>query len=474
MISGVVHKDGIRNASATLFYPIFHMDFQDLIVLKNNQGTEETRVRHLDYTVVLNGYFLKLFKEGKDIYFFNPNEVTDLYDAFYSDTNLFVSLYEKYINDTSIKTKIKISSEVVFMSIVKERRDTGRIYLTFIDNIMNQGPYDQAEGDIIYSNNLCQEIALPTKSFKSIDDESGRIALCTLGSMNWGKYKNPEDMENDCGILVEALSNILSYQDFLSIQSKLHNEEYEPLGIGVTGLAHWAAKRKLKYGSSEMLAEVKRWIEHQSYYCIRASVELSKKKGPCKRWKYTRYGKGQFPWENRKKTVDSLTDFTPSTNLDWEELRQDMLSYGMRNTTLLAIAPVESSSVCVNSTNGFEMPMHLISVKESKSGMMVQVVPEYEKFRNDYQLMWNQPGCREYLKVAAVLAAYVDQSISTNTFYNLGNYPEGKIPSEVVLGDIIFAYNHGLKSIYYDLSHDPKFDNYDRKDDEGDCIACKL
>jgi ribonucleoside-diphosphate reductase alpha chain len=256
-------------------------------------------------------------------------------------------------------------------------------------------------------------------------------------------------MRKACRILVRSLSNLLSYQDFLSVQSQLANTEFEPLGIGITNLAYWHARRNYKYGTPDALAEVKRWTEHQAYYLTEASVELAKERGACKRSSYTQYGKGVFPWERRAEGVNSLTDFTPS--LDWEPLRTDMIKYGIRNATLMAVAPVESSSVVLNSTNGIEMPMELISVKESKAGSFVQVVPEYKRLKNRYQLMWDQKDCVDYLKTAAVIAAFVDQSLSTNTFYNPANYVNNKVPATTVAKNLMLAYKWGIKTIYYSL-----------------------
>lgn len=441
-------QGGIRNASATIFYPIWHHQFEDLIVLKNNQGTEETRVRFLDYGVVLSKFFWRRFKRKENITFFDPNEVPDLYEAFYRDTKLFEELYVKYEKQKGLRKKTMSAEEVFKGGIFKERTDTGRIYLVFIDNVMNQGPFDPKEHPI-YQSNLCLEILLPTKAFKRLDDEEGRIALCTLGSINWGAFRNPEDMRRACRILHRSLCNILDYQDFLSIQSKLSNDEIQPLGIGVTNLAYWHAKRSLNYGEKESLAEVKLWMEHQAYYLTEATVELAKERGPCKHSNKTRYGQGIFPWELRAEGVNELTDFSPE--LDWETLRTNMKQYGVRNATLMAIAPVESSSVVINSTNGIEMPMNLISVKESKAGSFSQVVPEYHKLKNKYQLMWDQKDCIGYLKTAAVLAAYVDQSISTNTFYNPAHFPNRKVPATLIAKNLMQAQNWGIKTFYYSL-----------------------
>ena len=474
-------QGGIRNASATVFYPIWHHQFDDLIVLKNNQGTEETRVRHMDYGVVLSAFFWRRFKNKEDITFFDPNEVPDLYEAFYKNTELFETLYVKYEKQKGLRKKTMSAEEVFKSGILKERTDTGRIYLVFIDNVMKQGPFDP-EYHTIYQSNLCVEILLPTKSFKRLDDETGRIALCTLGSINWGTCRNPEDMRRACRILQRSLCNILDYQDFLSIQSKLSNDEIQPLGIGITNLAYWHAKRGLKYGEKDALQEVKSWMEHFAFYLTEATVELAKERGPCLHSQHTRYGKGIFPWELRAKGVNDLADFTPE--LDWETLRANMKQYGVRNATLMAVAPVESSSVVINSTNGIEMPMSLISVKESKAGSFVQVVPEYHRLKNKYQMMWDQKDCDGYLKTSAVIAAYVDQSISTNTFYNPAHFADRKVPTTLIAKNLMQAHMWGLKTFYYSLINKqgskaaaedaPTMLEPINFDNEEDCEACKL
>jgi len=329
---------------------------------------------------------------------------------------------------------------------------------------------------------LCCEILLPTRPFKRLDDEEGRIALCTLGSINWGSFRNPEDMRRACRILQRSLCNILDYQDFLSIQSKLSNDEIQPLGIGVTNLAYWHAKRGLKYGEKDALQDVKTWMEHQAYYLTEATVELAKERGACQHSSHTRYGQGTFPWELRANGVNALADFKPE--LDWESLRINMKQYGVRNATLMAIAPVESSSVVINSTNGIEMPMSLISVKESKAGSFTQVVPEYAKLKNKYQLMWEQKDCDGYLKTAAVLAAYVDQSISTNTFYNPAHFADRKVPTTLIAKNLMQAHMWGLKTFYYSLINKagskavaedaPTMLEPINYDDAEDCESCKL
>ena len=478
-------QGGIRNASCTVTLPIWHYQFEDFIVLKNNQGTEETRVRQMDYSVVISKLFWRRYKNDEQITLFDPHDVPDLYEAYYRDTALFEQLYLKYEKQTNLKKKIVSAEEIFKNGILKERTDTGRIYIVNIDNVINQGPFD-CSIEPIYQSNLCQEILLPTKPFQRLEDDQGRIALCTLGSINLGVFKNPQDMKKACRVLVRSLSNLLSYQDFLSIQSKLANQEFEPLGVGVTNLAYFLAKRNLKYGEEETLALVKRYMEHLAYYLTEASIELAEERGSCTLSSHTWYGKGVFPWERRAEGANELTDFTPT--LDWESLRARLLVSGIRNATLMAVAPVESSSVVLNSTNGIEMPMELISIKESKAGSFVQVVPEYRRLKNRYQLMWEQTDCIEYLKTAAVIAAYVDQSISTNTFYNPAHYEGGKVPGTTVAKNLMLGIHWGIKSYYYSLinkvgskvglaevpeSNVISFTSLVEEDD-SDCESCKL
>jgi ribonucleoside-diphosphate reductase alpha chain len=339
-------------------------------------------------------------------------------------------------------------------------------------------------------NKLYEEIeCLPEEpddeyEYYEVDEDAARISLCTLGSINWGAFRNPEDMRRACRILQRSLCNILDYQDFLSIQSQLSNDEIQPLGIGITNLAYWHAKRSLQYGDKDALAEVKSWMEHQAFYLTEATVELAKERGRCKDSDRTWYGRGVFPWERRAVGVNELIDFSPE--LDWEPLREQMKTHGVRNATLMAVAPVESSSVVINSTNGIEMPMSLISVKESKAGSLTQVVPEYHKLKNRYQLMWAQKDCIGYLKTACVLAAYIDQSISTNTFYSPKHFPDRKIPTTLIAKNLMQAHHWGLKTFYYSLvdkqgsksgSETDTFVDLPTGDidtDEDDCIACKL
>lgn len=444
-------QGGIRNASATVNLPIWHYQFDDFIVLKNNQGTEETRVRQMDYCVVLNAFFWRRLKKGGTITFFDPNQVPELYEAFYRDTAEFERLYEEMErNKDLLKLRTRTEpAEKVFSSFMKERADTGRYYILNIDNVMNQGPFN-AHVHPIYQTNLCTEIMLHTRPFQTIDDPDGRIALCTLGSANWGKFRHPEEMRRPLRLLHRALHNLLQYQDFLSVHSEMHNKEFEPLGIGVTNLAYWHAKRKMKYGSEEALAEVKRWMEHQAFYLTEMSVDLAEEKGKCLASDDTYYGRGVFPWERRAKGVNELTDFTPE--MPWEPLRERMVKYGVRNSTMMAIAPVESSSVVLNSTNGVNMLKQFIVTKESKAGIVPQVAPEYRKLKKHYELLFDQPDCKPYIKTVAVMQAFVDQGISSDTPYSPKHFPDGKIPLTLVIQNLMLAHKWGLKSHYYALT----------------------
>ena len=441
-------QGGIRNASATINLPIWHYQFDDFIVLKNNQGTDETRVRQMDYCVVVNAFFWRRLKQHGNITFFDPNQVPALYEAFYRDTAEFERLYCEYEKRKDLRARTE-TAEKVFASFMKERADTGRYYILNIDNVMNQGPFD-AHVHPIYQTNLCTEIMLHTRPFQTVDDPDGRIALCTLGSANWGKFRHPEEMRRPLRLLHRALHNLLQYQDFLSVHSEMHNKEFEPLGIGVTNLAYWHAKRKMKYGSEEALVEVKRWMEHQAFYLTEMSVDLAEEKGKCLASDDTWYGKGIFPWERRAKGVNELTSFEPE--LPWEPLRERMKVHGVRNTTTMAIAPVESSSVVLNSTNGVNMLKQFIVIKESKAGIVPQVAPEYRKLKKHYELLFDQPDCLPYIKTVAVLQAYVDQGISSDTFYSPKHFPDGKIPLTLVTRNLMLAHKYGLKSHYYALT----------------------
>jgi len=341
-------QGGIRNSSATLTYPIWHYEFEELIVLKNNQGTEENRVRHFDYSVVTNAYLWNRFKKKQPMTFFDPNEVPDLYEAYYRDQEEFARLYEKYEKQEGLRKRV-LNAADAFGAFLTERTDTGRMYHVFMDNVINQGPI-KAHLFPIYQSNLCQENLLPTAPFQRLEDDKGRIALCTLGSLVLGKFKKPTDMRDACRTLVRSLDNLLSYQQYLSVQASEANEDFRPLGIGITDLAHWHAQRKLKYGSPEALAELSVWMEHINYYCMEASIELAEERGPCREWKSTYYADGILPVDRRNRNLDEF--FKVELTLDWQKLRDKVKVVGIRNAILNATAPVESSSDVVDATNG--------------------------------------------------------------------------------------------------------------------------
>lgn len=504
-------QGGTRKGSMTANYPWFHKDFEDLIVLKNNRGTEETRVRHIDYAVAVNKFLFKRMQEGKTVTLFDPNEVPEVYEAFYRDQSEFERLYTEAENDPKIIRKKVIPAYDIVDHIITERSDTGRIYIMFVDNVINGTSFD-TKVDPVYQTNLCAEISLATQPFQRLgdvgytvirfngeehklkndllySDENGiywnlrnlttgdyinstdinghwthinskvevveqtrpAIALCTLGSINWGKFNKPEQMRNACRSIVRGLDNILIFQDYLSTQSFLSTQDFRPLGVGITNLAYWHAKRGLKYGDPEALAEVARWMEHQSYYLIEASIELAAERGACDRYRFTKWALGEFPHERAPKTLDDIRTWTPE--LDWESLRERLLVHGIRHATLGAVAPVESSSVCVDSTNGIELPKELVSTKGSRGSMLIQVVPGYEKLKNKYQTMWELDDCEPYLKTAATISQFIDQSISTNTFYDPANYPEGKISKTVVMRNLINCMRWGMKTLYYNLTN---------------------
>lgn len=452
-----VSQGGVRTGSATVFFPIWHWDMESLVVLKNNQGTEETRARQLDYGVQMAAMFWERLKQGKNITLFSPNEAVGLYDLFHKDIAAFEKLYCELEANSKIRKKVLSADEVIRTLVATERCGTGRIYIYNADNVQFQGPYNPLE-DTITQSNLCLEILNATIPFDNIASEEGLIGLCTLGSLSWGKFKTPEQMRKAVRVLYRTLHNLLQYQEFLVPQSMRHNEMYEPLGIGVTDLAHWHAQRGFVYGQPEALSEVKKFMEHQYFYMMEMNVELAEQKGPCSRSHATRYAEGKFIFELRHPGVDQLTDFTPDSSLDYEALRARMIKYGVRNSLTGAIAPVESSSLLIHSTNGAALPKTLISSKVSRSGKIVQVVPEYEQFKEQYRklLMWEQESPRGYLKTVAVLQAYIDQGISADAFYNpkeiqnpITGAIEFKIDINEFLGDCIDFMNWGGKTQYY-------------------------
>ena len=474
-----VSQGGVRGSSATANIQFWHPEIQTVLVLKNNQGTEETRVRHFDYCITTSALLYKRYKEDKEISLFDPSEVPELYDAFYQDIDTFNILYEQYESRTDIKVTKVFAKDVVELFFT-ERHSTGRIFELKIDNVQRQGPFNPKKLPVVMTN-LCTEIMLPTYPMEHEDDRLGRIALCTLGSINWGSFKHPSEMRDTCHSVVRFLCNLLGYQDFLTIQSSLSNSDIRPLGIGVTNLAFWHAQRGYQYGDQDALNEIAVWMEHQAYYLIEASVQLAEERGACDMSHETCYGQGIFPWEKRAKGVNELIDF--KTTLEWEPLRTRMIKSGVHCGCLIAIAPVESSSVVINSTNGINIPKSLITVKDSKSGVLVQVVPGYKEYKQNYPLLWEQKSCEGYVKTAAVLGIHVDQGISIDTFWNPANYESKMTPLQDVADIHMKGHHWGVKSFYYAITNklaskeDESTNTYfidEENSDDDFCEACVL
>lgn len=453
-------QGGVRGGAATTYYPFWHYEFSNLIVLKNNKGVEENRERRMDYGLQLNGFFFKRYLNKEDIYLFQPHEVPELYNKFYSaDTEGFEDEYIRCVEKAKhggLDFKV-ISAENMMDEFVNERIETGRIYVAFVDNINKQSPFNSLNYPI-YQSNLCAEVVLPTKELQSEEDTDGRIALCTLASMNMGKYVNilvdeklREQFWKDCEVLVQALDGLLSYQDYPMVQAKLSTEEFRTLGVGIVNLADFHAQLGVEYGERLALEYVNRWMEMLSYGLTKASVDLAKKEGSCGKVSETCYGQSKFPWEFRNRNVDKIVSSELFLKGLWENLRQDVTVYGIRNATLMAVAPTESSAQVLNATNGMEMPKSKVTVKASKSGNFKQVVPNPEM---KYPMLWEQKSPTGYLDTAAVMQKHVDQSLSTNTFYNPENYKDGKIPKEDIIKDIVRFYLLGGKTFYYNNVED--------------------
>lgn len=505
------NQGGVRKGSATLYYPIWHLEVQDMLVLKNNKGTEETRVRHLDYGVQFSKLFYERLITGGDITLFSPSDVPGLYEAFFNDPDRFKQLYETAERNTRIRKK-KVSATELFTNFMQERKDTGRLYLMNVDNANSHSAFDEKVAPIRMSN-LCSEINLTTVPMGTIktehltmpvsalanfmlrenaglrekhvrvlnkisatpmpDNWSGstdkldqfaeqvqiettedmsRIALCTLSAINWGLIRKPSDFERPCRLAVRALDALLDYQEYPVYAAKMHTHEYRPLGVGIINFAYFLAKNGLKYTDGSALPMVDEYAEAWSFYLIRASVDLAKEKGACPLSGNTKYGQGILPIDSRKRDVDALISY--QERLDWDGLRRDLLRYGIRNATLMAVMPAETSAQIANATNGLEPPRAFVSIKQSKHGVLKQVVPEFKRLRNKYELLWDQRSPEGYLHICAVLQKYIDQGISVNTSYNPEFYPDGKIPMSVLLKDLLNFYKMGGKQLYYFNTHD--------------------
>ncbi len=475
-------QGGVRGGAATVYLPIWHYEFEDLVVLKNNKGTEETRVRHMDYTFQLNKLMYERLISGGDITFFDPNDTPGLYEAFFADQDKFQELYEKYERARSIRKKTLPALEV-FQSLLTERKDTGRIYVMNVDHANDHGSFKAEEAPIRMSN-LCCEIDLPTKPLQSYDDPDGEISLCTLSAINWGLINHPNEFEKYCDLAVRSLDELLDYQDYPIKAAERSTMNRRPLGIGIINLAYFLAKRGMKYDESAF-EEVDKYAEAWSYYLIKASADIAKEKGKIPLNNETKYGSGTLPIDTYKSAIDNLIEH--SERLPWDALRSQLKDTGIRNSTLMALMPAETSAQISNSTNGIEPPRALVSYKQSKDGVLAQVVPGYHHLKNKYDLLWDQKSPDGYLKICAILQKYVDQGISVNTSYNPEHFDDNKIPMSAMIQDLVTAYKFGLKQLYYfntfDGAGEMKEDlpsavedaaNVMSNYDDEDCESCKI
>ena len=468
-------QNGVRGGSATVHFPIWHQEIEDIIVLKNNKGTEDNRVRKLDYSIQMSELFYKRFLNNEDITLFSPHVAEGLYEAF--GTPEFDELYEKYERKTSIP-KQKINARELITDLLKERAETGRIYIMNIDHCNTHSAFL----DKVNMSNLCQEITLPTTPIQSIEDYNGEIALCILSAINVGKI-NIEDLEHLCDLAVRGLDELIDYQEYPVKAAEKSTLKRRSLGIGYIGLAHYLAKHKASYGSPESLELVHELTEEFQYQLICASVNLAKEKGKNDWHHKTKYAKGILPIDTYKKDVDDLT--TNGLKKDWEALRGEVLEHGMRHSTLSAQMPSESSSVVSNATNGIEPPRDLLSVKKSKKGTLKQVVPQYGQLKNFYTLLWDMEDNLGYIKIVALMQKFFDQGISGNWSYNPENYENNEVPISVMATDLLNTYKYGWKTSYYHNTMDGKeedvvkdepiimSDPFNGEDDE-DCEACAI
>jgi ribonucleoside-diphosphate reductase alpha chain len=467
-------QGGVRGGAATVYLPVWHYEFEDLVVLKNNKGTEENRVRHMDYAFQFNKLMYERLISGGDITLFDPNDVPGLYEAFFADQDKFKELYEKYERAYSIRKKTLPALEV-FQSILTERKDTGRIYIMNVDHANDHGAFDTKKAPIRMSN-LCCEIDLPTKPLESYDDENGEISLCTLSAINWGLIDDTKDFEKYCTLSVRALDNLLDYQEYPIKAAENATMNRRPLGVGIINLAYFLAKRGLKY-NEEAFDLIDEYAEAWSYYLIKASMEIAEEKGACLLSDDTKYASGKLPNDTYKGAVDNLVK--RKSTLPWDSLRSALIKHGIRNSTLMALMPAETSAQISNSTNGIEPPRALVSYKQSKDGVMAQVVPGYHHLKNKYDLLWDQKSPEGYLKICAILQKYIDQGISVNTSYNPEHFEDNKVPMSLMIKDLVMAYQFGLKQLYYFNTHDQSDDMKDEPlalsdiDDE-DCESCKI
>jgi len=481
-------QGGVRNGAATLYYPIWHLEAEELLVLKNNKGTDDNRVRHMDYGVQFNKLMYERLLSGGDITLFSPHDVPGMYDAFFQDQDKFKELYETAERNTKIRKKT-LKAVDLFSAFIQERKDTGRIYLQNVDHANTHGSFDPKVAPIKQSN-LCCEIDLPTKPLNDLNDPNGEIALCTLSAINWGAFRSPEEMEKACGLAVRGLDALLTYQNYPVIAARMSTENRRPLGVGIINLAYWLAKNDFTYTNPSCLPELDRWAQHWSYYLIKASADLAEEYGACPKSNETKYHHGILPVDTYKRDVDELVPH--KDHVDWKGLREQLKKTGIRNSTLMALMPAETSAQISNSTNGVEPPRSYISVKQSKHGALTQVVPEFRRLKNKYELLWDQKSPLGYLKIMAILQKYIDQGISVNTSYNPEHYEDDKIPMSELLQHVIMFYKYGGKQLYYNNTYDGQGEiDIDRDtansvessqegvaeenyEEDADCESCKL
>ncbi len=466
-------QGGVRGGAATLFYPLWHLEVESLIVLKNNTGTDENRIRHLDYGVQFNGLMYERFLKDENITLFSPNDAPGLYDAFFADQSKFKKLYEKYEKDDSIR-KQQINARELFALFMKERANTGRIYLQNVDHCNTHGAFDAIQAPIKQSN-LCMEITLPTKPLYSVQDEAGEVALCTLSAVNLGAIDSLDELEDITDIIVRSLDSLLDYQDYPLKSAEITSNNRRTLGIGVTNLAYYLAKNDAKYSDGSGNDLIHRTFEALQYYSLKASNKIAQEFGPCSLFSETKYAKGIMPIDSYKKDIDEFCN--TKLELDWDTLRKNIREKGLRNSTLTALMPCESSSQISNSTNGIEPPRGFISIKQSKDGILKQVVPEYEKLHKKYELLWEIKDNEGYLQLCAIMQKFVDQSISTNTHYDPSQYDGNRVPMKIFLMDLLKAYKYGIKTLYYHTTRDGSSDDQSvqkRGDDDCEDGVCKL
>ena len=463
-------QGGVRGGAATLFYPLWHLEVESLLVLKNNRGVEENRIRHLDYGVQINRLMYERLIKGGQITLFSPHDVPGLYEAFFADQDEFERLYEQYEQDPAIRKRTLPAVEL-FSLMMQERAGTGRIYIQNVDHCNTHSPFDPKKAPVRQSN-LCMEIALPTKPLNDLNDPDGEIALCTLSALNLGALESLDEIESLADLIVRALDALLDYQDYPVKAALNATEKRRSLGVGVINYAYYLAKNGVRYSDDSALALTHRTFEAIQYYLLKASVQLSREYGPCKAFDETTYAAGILPIDTYKKDLDSICN--EPLHLDWESLRAEIQQHGLRNSTLTALMPSETSSQIANATNGIEPPRGLVSVKQSKDGILRQVVPEFDRLKDQYELLWRMPSNDGYLKLVGVMQKFVDQSISANTNYDPQRFEGGRVPMKQLLRDLLLAYKYGVKTLYYHNTRDGADDPNGEFEDDCAGGACKI